>query len=198
MHDKRLPKDLFVRRLHGSDQEEIFNHFLRLDVQTRRARFCGAINDNGVLKYAQNILQHDSIACGAFVGGQLRGLVELSGPFHSGSSNTEAAFSVETAWQNIGIGDALFERMFAMAQNRGIRTIHMLCLKENGKMRHLAEKHSARLVFDADVVAAVLHPSWPTPASIAKEFIAETREISHQFLGAGFMDRLRHKSLWSG
>jgi hypothetical protein len=59
----------------------------------------------------------------------------------------------------------------------------MVCLKENIQMRHLAVKHNARLVFDADAVEAVLHPSWPTPDSVGKEIIAGTREYTHLFFG---------------
>ena len=183
MPDKKRPQDLLVRRLYAGDQADICNHFLRLDVQSRRARFCGGVSNEGVLEYAQHIFRYDAMVCGAFVGGHLRGLVELRGLFHSWPSTTEAAFSVEPEWQNIGIGDALFERMFAMAQNRGVRTIQMICMKENGPMQHLAVKHHAQLIFDRDAVAAVLHPDWPTPGSIAKEIIGETRGYSHLLFG---------------
>ncbi|WP_171133923.1 MULTISPECIES: GNAT family N-acetyltransferase [unclassified Ruegeria] len=183
MCDKRTPQDLVVRRLRSADQDDICEHFLRLDVQTRRARFCGGASDESVLRYARNLLRYDSIACGAFVSGQLRGIVELRGLFHSWPSRTEAAFSVEAEWQRIGIGDALFEQMLAMARNRGVMTIEMMCLKENSHMRHLAEKHNARLLVDVETVEAVLHPSWPTPFSIAKEIIAETRGYSYLHFG---------------
>jgi len=183
MQRKRHPQDLVVRRLHANDQTGICDHFLRLGVQSRRERFCGAISDDGVLSYAKNTFRYNSIICGAFVDGQLRGLVELRALFHSWPSTAEAAFSVEPEWQNIGIGDALFERMFAMAQNRGVRTIQMLCLKENGRMRHLAAKHHAQLLFNQDAVEAVLHPNWPTPQSIAEEIIGEARGYSRLLFG---------------
>lgn len=183
MSDKRNSRDLVVRRLRFGDQEEICDHFLRLDAQSRRARFCGAVSDDAILRYARNVLRYDSIACGAFISGHLRGLVELRGLFHFWPSRTEAAFSVEVGWQNIGIGDALFEQMFATAQNRGVRTIEMMCLRENCNMRHLAAKHKAQLVFDTDTVEAILHPIWPTPYSIAEEIIVETKEYSALLLG---------------
>lgn len=190
MRDISASKDLVVRRVHSGDQNDICDHFLRLDVGSRRSRFFGAVSDAGVLKYARNVIRYDSVAGGAFVGGQLRGLVELSGLFHSWPSTAEAAFSVETDWQNIGIGDALFEQMFAMAQNRRVRTVQMTCLKENSHMRHLAAKHNARLFFDADAVEAVLYPNSPTPGSIAKEMIAQTREYSHVLFRQACKNRL--------
>ena len=183
MSHKRYPHDIVVRRLHLIDQENICDHFLRLDTQSRRARFCGAVSDEGVRKYAKGIFLRDSIVCGASIDGQLRGLVELRGLVHSWPSTADAAFSVELDWQNLGIGDALFERMFAMAQNRGVRTIQMMCLKENNRMRHLATKHHALLQYDQDAVEAVVHPYWPTPTSMAKEIIGETKGYAHKLFG---------------
>ena len=175
MRLNRHPQDIPVSRLYAANQDSICDHFLRLDIRSRRARFCGAVSDGGILDYAQNIFRGDSIVCGASVDGQLRGIVELRGVFHSWRSTTEAAFSVELDWQSIGIGDALFERMFAMARNRGVRTIQMMCLKENSRMRHLATKHHALLRNERDAVEAVLHPFWPTPASVVEEIVGETR-----------------------
>lgn len=183
MSDKRTSYNFVVRRLRFSDQKDICDHFLRLDSQSRRARFCGAVSDDTILRHAQNVLRCDSIACGAFVFGNLRGVVELRGLFHFWPSRTEASFSVEADWQNIGIGAALFEQMFAKAQNRGVRTIEMICLKENSHMRHLAAKHKAQLEFDIDTVEATLHPNWPTPYSIAKEIMVETKEYSALLFG---------------
>lgn len=169
------PQRIQVCRLSAASQKNICDHFQRLDLASRRARFCGALSDDEVLRYAQNIFRYNAIVCGAFVHGQLRGVVELCGLFRSWPSTAEAAFSVEADWQNIGIGDALFERMFAMARNRGVRTIQMICLKENSRMRHLAAKHNARLHFDQDATEAVLHPFWPTPASMMEELVGETK-----------------------
>lgn len=180
MRLNRHLQDILVCRLNAANQDHICDHFLRLDIRSRRARFCGAVSDDGILEYAQSIFRYDSIVCGASVDGQLRGIVELHGVFHSWPSTTEAAFSVESDWQNIGIGDALFERMFAMARNRGVRTIQMMCLRENSRMRHLAAKHHALLRNDQDAIEAVLHPNWPTPASVLEEIVGETRGYTHR------------------
>lgn len=88
MCEKRTPLDLLFRRLGSADQGDICEHFLRLDVEPRRARFCGRKSDESVLRYARNLLRYDNIACGAFVSGQLRGIVELHGLFHSWPSRT--------------------------------------------------------------------------------------------------------------
>ena len=175
MPHKTYPEYMGVRRLYASDQDEICDHFQRLEIHARRARFCGAVSNDAVSKYARDIFRYDSIACGAFANGRLRGVAELRGLVQSWPLKTEIAFSVETEWQNVGIGDAMFERILAMAQNRGVRTIHMVCLKENSRMRHLAKKHNALFSIDQVAVEAVLHPYWPTLTSMAKEIIGEAR-----------------------
>ncbi len=181
MVQKSYHDQIFVRRLYPTDQEDICNHFRRLDVVSRRARFFGSISDDRMEEYARNIFRHDSIVCGAFLDRRLRGIVELRGVLHFLPSRTEAAFSVEPDWQVIGIGDALIERIIAVAQNRGVGSIKLICLRENARMRHLAAKHSARLEFDRDVVEATLQLRWPTPASLAIEIIGETKAFAHSY-----------------
>ena len=182
MRINRHPQDILVSRIYAANQENIRDHFLRLDFGSRRARFCGAISDYRISKYAKNIFRSDSIVCGAFVDGRLCGVVELRGVFQTWPSNAEAAISVELDWQNVGIGDALFERIFAMAQTRGVRTIRMMCLKENSRMRHLATKHHALLRNDQDTIEAVLRPHWATLTSVMEEVVGETRSYAHRLL----------------
>lgn len=172
MRPQRLPHDFQVSRLYASDRARICAHFLRLDVSSRRSRFCGAVSDEGVTRYANSLFCSDVIICGASIDGQLRGIVELRGTFPVWCTRAEAAFSVEPDWQNIGIGDALFERMFMLARNRGIWAVQMTCLKENSRIRHLAAKHHALLRNNQDVIEAVLHPYWLRTASLVSGRIA--------------------------
>lgn len=183
MNGKRHTGEILIRRLHAADQEKIYGHFRRLDVDSRRARFLGFISDDRVSAYACNIFRKGGILCGAFVDGVLRGIFELRGAVLFWPSTTEVAFSVESDWQNIGIGDALFERMLAMARNRGVKAIHFICLCENSRMKHLAAKHDAQLALDQDVAQAVLFPSWPTLASLAIEIIGEAQCYAKEVLG---------------
>ena len=169
---------LLIRRLWAVDQEAISNNLLRLDAETRRVRFGGAVNDESVKAYARRILRYDSIVCGAFSSGTLRAIAELRGLYRSWPAMAEAAFSVEPDWQNGGIGDALFERVIAFARNRGVKTLYMTCLRENERMRHLAAKHHAQLYFCPGEVEATLDPNWPTPLSVAIEIADETRGLT--------------------
>ncbi len=178
MDKKFHMKDLIVHRLNVIDHEEIRRHFRQLDKDSRRARFCGTVSDQWLSEYIRSILRYDSIVCGAFANGHLRGIAELRGILPMWTSTAEAAFSVEPDWQDIGIGDALIEHIVTMAQNRLVRSVRLIFQRQNIRMWHLAEKHNAKLHFDQDVVDATLYPYWPTPASMAKEVIGETKQVA--------------------
>lgn len=183
MSQQKQSPDIEIHRLHSVDQRDICDHFLRLDQHSRRARFCGATTDRLIKDYAYKSFDRPSIVCGAYIGGHLRGLVELRAVRKKLSETAEAALSVEHDWQNLGIGDALFQHMLIIAQNRGIGSIQMVCLRNNNRMQHLAIKHRAMLDYDQNMIAAVLRPDWPTLASVVKEVTGETRDYAQLLFG---------------
>ena len=166
MRHKRTDRDLIIRRLFEVDQEDIGNHFRRLDTDSRRARFCGSVSNTGITRYVRTIFRFESQVIGAFVEGRLQGVAELRGVLNFWPPKAEAAISVDPDWQNLGIGDALVERVITMAQNRCVGSIRLMCLKENTRMRHLATKHGAQICFDRDVIEAILHTKSPIPTNL--------------------------------
>ncbi|MEO1139009.1 MAG: GNAT family N-acetyltransferase [Pseudomonadota bacterium] len=163
-----------IRRLWAPDKRDLIDHFERLDPTTRRMRFGAAVSREFVKGYAEDVLSIDCVVYGAFVDGTLRGVGELRSLLGRWPPRAEAALSVESAWQAEGIGDALFARMVAAAQNRGVRSIYMLCLRENNRMVNLAKKHHAYLKFETGDVEATLDPPWPTPFSMVEEMVGST------------------------
>lgn len=168
-----------IRRLWKSDLSTLVDHFQRLDPQTRRLRFLAAVGDDFLAIYADKLLATQAPVFGAFPNGELRGVAELRGHPDSWPRSAEVALSVEPAWQEAGIGDALLSRVIAAAQNRRIKTLHMICLQENKRMQNLAKKHAAVLDFDLGEVEATLDPSWPTPMSFFEEMFGDTRNYLH-------------------
>ncbi|MEM7427173.1 MAG: GNAT family N-acetyltransferase [Pseudomonadota bacterium] len=164
-----------IRRLWPADQEQISAHFASLDAGSLNLRFGGGVSDEFVRDYARRILEIGSAIYGAFPDDRLRAVGELRGVLDGWPATAEAAFSVQPAWQDQGLGEALMTRIIAAAQNRGIKSLHMICLKENRKMQHLAEKHDAVLSFHPAEVTASLDPPWPTPFSVAEELTGEAR-----------------------
>ena len=183
MHDETARIQPAIRRLWKSDQPELINHFQRLDDETRRLRFGGMVSEGFVREYAQKALSADAVIFGSFPDDELRGVAELRGLMNSWPRNAEVALLVEPAWQDVGIGEALLSRLIAAAQNRGIKTLHMMWLRENMSMQSLAKKHSAHLEIDVSNVEATLAPSWPTPMSVFEEMFGDTR---------GYLDTLFH------
>lgn len=164
-----------LRRLRLSDQATLVSFFQRMDVQTRRLRFFVPVSDDYLKSYAEGLLSADTVAYGAFPDETMHGLAELRVLPDSWPRIAEIALLVEPAWQEMGIGDALFDRAITAAQNRNIKSVRMLCLKENKRMQHLAKKHDSVLQFETGEVEAALTPPWPTPMSLFYEMYADTR-----------------------
>ena len=167
--------DVIIRRLWRHDMDDIRAHFARLSPAASRTRFGIPADEEFLERYAGRIMALDAVIYGAYPDGALRAVGELRGLFDEWPSAAEAAFTVEEPWQDRGIGDALLTRIIAAAQNRGVRSLHMMCLRENEKMQHLAVKHHAHLDYHHGEVEAQLSPPWPTPFSLAAEIGGEAQ-----------------------
>lgn len=165
--------DLAIRRLRIFDKPLVKTHFQNLAPEALRARFGTSVPDEFLDRYVASLFDDASLIFGAFPDTCLRGMAELRPLGDSHPRTAEAAFTVESPWQDRGIGDALLSRIIAGARNRGIREVHMICLATNQRMRHLASKHSADLNLMTGEVAATLTPAWPTPLSMAQEIAGE-------------------------
>ena len=118
MHDL-LPPGGLVRKLWPGEAEAYRDHLLRLDPESRRRRFSGAVGDDFIAQHARSIGEFGTVVYGFFLDGTLRGAAELrpAAPF---AREAEAAFSVEQPWQSHGVGTVLLEHVLLAARNRGI------------------------------------------------------------------------------
>src|SRR5258705_4962304 len=158
------------------------DHLLRLDANSSRNRFGGAVSDEFIHKYIALPIGLDAVIHGYFVDGVLRGVAELR-PLGPGlTDEAEVAFSIETPWQSNGVGTALLERTLLAARNRGIKLLHMACLVNNARMIELARKFEAELKFDFGSVIGEVEAAHPTPMSVWRELVADT----HGFATAMF------------
>ena len=76
MHEA-LPDGALIRKLWIGEAELYRDHLLRLDPDSRRNRFAGAVSDQFVRDYAELALGIDAVIHGFFVDGTLRGAAEL-------------------------------------------------------------------------------------------------------------------------
>src|SRR5258705_11059801 len=103
-----LVSDGSVRRLWVGQTEFYRQHLLRLDAESRRNRFGGAVSDEFIRRYAESTVLSGALIYGSFADGVLRGAAELRQLERAGDA--EAALSVERSWQSHGVGTALLER----------------------------------------------------------------------------------------
>jgi GNAT superfamily N-acetyltransferase len=169
-----------VRRLWIGETELYRQHLLRLDAESRRSRFGGAVSDEFIRRYAEPSALSSAIIYGFFVDGVLCGAAELRLLERAGDA--EAALSIERAWQSRGVGTALLERVLLAARTRQVKRLHMLCLAENRHMQQLARKFDAELSFQSGSVVGEMKPPHPTATSLMRELVADGTDLATAML----------------
>lgn len=161
------------RKLYHTDKEDFSGHLLRLDKASRRMRFGHVVSNAFIRTYAEVSSSLGGVVHGCYVDGTLRAAGELRPVSDLMPRMAEAAFSVEALFQNAGIGTTLLRHVVRSAQNRGISTLVMYCLIENGRMRALAAKQRAVVkIEDGGITGKVLAPS-PSPYSLIRETLTD-------------------------
>ena len=158
-----------LQKLRPIDLKHIEEHLLRLDGPDRRMRFCGRVSDQAISAYSQRIDWSATFVLGCFIDNELRGMAELRVVQKNPGAAAELAITVERAFQNKGIGTTLVRKMLAIARNRYIARVYMICLLDNRHMQHVARKMEADLVFREGEVEANIWPAMPTYLSIVDE-----------------------------
>jgi GNAT superfamily N-acetyltransferase len=170
-----MTTEMTIRKLWPADHDRLRAHFARLDPETLRMRFGGMPDSGFIDAYIRVLYQLGTAVFGAFDGGELRASAELRAILPSRPGEAEAAFAVEKAFQDKGLGSALMDRILTAAQNRGISRLHMICLSENIRMRRLAGKFGARIKIADGEVSGRLDPPFPTATSMLNELFFEAR-----------------------
>ena len=174
-----------IRKLWTPDLPAFRAHLLRLDETTRRQRFGVGVSDDFLHHYADTAFRLESVIYGAFVDGTLRAAAELRNLAEIWSPEAEAAFSVEAEWQDEGLGTRLMDRILIVAQNRSIQKLYMVCLKENQRMRHLAEKYDARMSVEHGEASGTMTPGHPTPSSLFEEWLDDSKSLATAVFSLG-------------
>lgn len=110
-----------VRVLDSTTLEDYRQHLLRLDGQSRHARFGWAMDDAGINAHCLRVMGEGAIVIGGYVEGTVRGGVEL----WPVADRAEIVFSVEKDWQRQGLGTALVERAVAEAKRQGMTSVEV-------------------------------------------------------------------------
>ena len=107
-----------IRKLWPSEIEKFRDHLLRLDKDSRRLRFAHGVSDTFIEDYASRMCDMGSIVYGYIEDGEVRACAELRKLGDVWGEEAEAAFSVERAFQDKGLGTELMGRVIRAARNR--------------------------------------------------------------------------------
>jgi RimJ/RimL family protein N-acetyltransferase len=161
--------DGIVRRLWPTETDKFRDHLLRLDKESRRMRFAHSVSDAFIEEYARRLGQYGSLVYGYLIDGKVRGAAELRRLGDTWGDEAEAAFSVERAYQDHGVGTELMGRVLRAARNRNIHRLYMSCLADNAKMQAIARKHGALLRYESGDVVGEILPAQPSYLSLVTE-----------------------------
>ena len=162
-----------IRKLWPSETDKFRDHLLRLDRERRRMRFAHGVSDPFVEDYASRMSEMGSIVFGYVVDGEVHAAAELRKLGDHWGNEAEAAFSVEKAHQERGIGTELMGRVIRAARNRGVHLLYMSCLAENAKMQAIARKHEADLKFEYGEVIGEIVPQDANYFSLLAEAVED-------------------------
>ena len=158
-----------IRKLWPSETENFRDHLLRLDRHNRRMRFAHGVSDSFIEDYASRMSDMGSVVYAYIDGGLVRAVAELRKLGDTWGREAEAAFSVETAYQDRGIGTELMGRIIRAARNRGVQHLYLSCLADNHKIQKIARRHDAHLRFEPGEVIGDIVPQAPNYFSILAE-----------------------------
>ncbi len=160
-----------IRKLWPNEAEKFRDHLLRLDKASRRMRFAHSVSDTYIDEYAARMSDMGSVVYGYVEDDEVRAAAELRKLSDIWGQEAEAAFSVETTHQDLGIGTELMGRIIRSARNRAVGRLYMSCLAENRRMQTIARKHGADLAFEAGEVVGEIIPSGSNYFSMLAEAV---------------------------
>lgn len=161
------------RKLWPHEQDLFRDHLMRLDRANRLMRFAHGVSDSFIEDYARQMTDAGSTVFAYIEDGQVRAVAELKKLGDIWGREAEAAFSVETAYQDHGLGTELMGRVIRAARNRGVHLLYMSCLASNARMQAIARKHDATLRFEPGEVIGEIVPREPSYFSLLAEAVED-------------------------
>lgn len=178
------------RKLLPTDLSEFRAHLLRLSPEDRQSRFWASVTDRAIADYCTRMDWMKAVIIGCFEDGTLHGAAELRFDDPRMGWRAEVAVTVEGAFQGQGIGTELLGQLIVIARNRGIKSLIMLCLLDNARMKRIARHFEGELkIADGQVEAGIAMP-FPTQLSLMQEALFDGTGLA-----ATWWDTLRRQAL---
>ena len=161
------------RKLWPHEQALFRDHLLRLDKTSRVMRFAHGVSDSFIEDYARHMADAGSTVFAYVEDGLVRAAAELKKLGAIWGSEAEAAFSVESAFQERGLGTELMGRVIRAARNRGVHLLYVSCLASNAGMQAIARRHEADLRFELGEVVGEIVPQEANYFSLLAEAVED-------------------------
>ncbi len=157
------------RKLLPTEARSLAGHLGRLTRNDRSLRFMGALSDAAIDAHCKEIHWFRTVVIGFFDAGVLRGAAEVQVADKRMPMLCEVAITVETAWQDQGVGTELLRRAVLIARNRAARGLQISCFSDNYRIQHVAAKFGAHFRSRAGHSEADLETPAPTYWSLCEE-----------------------------
>jgi RimJ/RimL family protein N-acetyltransferase len=182
-----------IRKLWPTERALFRDHLLRLDPESRHMRFAHGVSDSFIETYAERMANPGSVTYAYLENGSVRAAAELKQAGGIWGRDAEAAFSIESSFQDRGLGTLLMGRLIRAARNRGVHHLTMNCLADNERMQAVAKKHDAGLRIEMGEVTGEIIPSGLDYFSMLEEAADDRAAFVFGFLE--MQSRLRQAGL---
>lgn len=156
-------------------------HLKTLDDNDKATRFGYKISDQSIDSFILHILYHkrDHHLFTAKIDNVVVGFGHLA----RDENGWELAVSVDSNFQNQGIGGNLIEFMITWAKVHGITSLYMHCIANNKRIQHLSTKYGLKVILreGQDITAEMKVPS-PNALDYTAEYFREQHNILTQIL----------------
>jgi GNAT superfamily N-acetyltransferase len=157
------------RKLLPIEARLLSGHLARLTPGDKSLRFMGAMSDEALQVHCDGIDWFRTVVIGFFDAGVLRGAAEVQVAGKRLPMLCEVAVTVETAWQDQGVGTELLRRALLITRNRAARGLHITCFSDNYRIQHVAAKFGAHFQNRAGHSEADILTPAPTYWSLCAE-----------------------------
>ncbi|MCC6469850.1 MAG: GNAT family N-acetyltransferase [Alphaproteobacteria bacterium] len=171
-----------IRTLLPTEFGLLKEHLLRLEPDDRIRRFQGQLSDERIAAYVDGLDRFHVVVVAWIEDGRVRGAAELVRFGVPIVTRAEIAVTVDKDWQDRGVGTELLRRALTIARNRGVEQVFMICLAENGRMRHIADKFAGRLIDLGGEVEATMALKAPDGWSLWQEAM----DVGHASVASAF------------
>jgi GNAT superfamily N-acetyltransferase len=151
-----------IRKLLPTEFSLYAEHLLSLETVDRYSWCSGSVSCEIISRRIEKLDWSRVVLIGAFDGNRLAGVAELCTDRAFWPGNAELALSVDRSVQGCGIGGRLARRALTVARNRGISSVHMLCLSSNRRIQALGRRFGGTVTVemggDATIVFELAPP----------------------------------------